>query len=130
MTINSQFAFDARDAELHAQGLAIWTTIEGPRVGDFVQLPCGTVARISLLTGHQFQISEPRFGASYYWAWWYCSYSGGHKPILFDRTGLEFTGGMQAGDAWVFHHDQPGANRGVSCSIPCRVYRLNAGETS
>jgi hypothetical protein len=124
MTINAQFSFDARDEELRAQGLSIWATVITPRIGDFVQLPSGTIARISLLTKSQFQVSDPRFGSSYHWLWWYCSYSGGHRPVLYERAHLSDTGRVQDGDAWVFHHDQAGAHRGVGCTIPCRIYHL------
>jgi hypothetical protein len=125
MTINSQFTFDARDEQLRQQGLDIWNGVQEPRVGDYVQLACGTPARISLISKDQFQVAEPRFGASYYWAWWYCSFSGGHKPVLYPRASLEETGSIRDGDVWVFHHDEAGAHRGVSCTIPCRVYRLS-----
>lgn len=126
MTINSQFTFDSRDAELRTQGLAIWQNVPGSRVGDFVEFPCATLARISTMTTTHFQVAEPRFGASFYWAWWYCSFSGGHKAVLYPRAGLEDTGTTRDGDAWVFHHDSPGAHRGVSCTIPCRVFRINS----
>lgn len=128
MTINSQFTFDDLDEQLRTQGLGIWNNIHGARIGDYVELSCGTLHRISLLTADHFQLAEPRFGASYYWAWWYCSFSGGHKPVLYDRSALESTGTVRDGDAWMFHHDQPGAHRGVSCTIPCRVYRLTTNS--
>lgn len=129
MTINSQFTFDARDAELRKQGLAFWNNVQGPRVGDYVLLPCKTRVRISLITSEHFQIAKPRFGASYYWAWWYCSFSGGHRSVLYPKGLLQDTSATEDGDVWVFHHDQTGPHRGVSCTIPCRVYRLNSGET-
>lgn len=125
MTINSQFTFDARDAELREQGLAIWNDILGPRIGDYVQFPGGDLARISLITAEHFQVAEPRFGASYYWAWWYCSFSGGHRAALYQQAFLQDTGDIRDGNVWVFHHDHPGAHRGVGCVIPCRIYRLN-----
>lgn len=125
MTINSQFSFDDCDEQLRTQGLSIWNDILEPRIGDYVEIPCGTLHRISLFTKESFQVAEPRFGASYYWAWWYCSFSGGHKPVLYRRQLLIDTGSIRDGNVWVFHHDQPGAHRGVSCDIPCRIYRLN-----
>lgn len=124
MTINSQFTFDARDEELRQQGLAYWNDVEGPRVGDYVRMPSGEIERISTKTSTHFQVAEPRFGASYYWAWWYCSFSGGHKPVLHKLSALVFTGTTHDGDVWVFHHDQAGAHRGVSCTIPSRLWHL------
>lgn len=124
MTINSQFTFDARDEELRQQGLAIWNDVAGPRVGDYVRMPSGAIERISTKTATRFQLAEPRFGASYHWAWWYCSFSGGHKPVLHALASLADTGNLIDGSVWVFHHGQTGAHRGVSCTIPCRLWRL------
>lgn len=124
MTATGRFNFDARDEELREKGLTFWSGVHGPRVGDFVILADGTHSRISTKTPTHFQLSEPRFGASFHWTWWYCSYSGGHKPVLHPLASLEPTGETRDGNVWVFHHDIAGAHRGVHCMIPCRVYRL------
>lgn len=124
MTTQARFTFDARDEELRQQGLTYWNAAKGPRVGDHVMLADGTLHRISTKTNKQFQLSEPRFGASFHWCWWYCSYSGGHQKVLHPLASLEDTGESCDGNVWVFHHEQAGAHRGVSCTIPCRIYRL------
>lgn len=124
MTANIPFTFDARDEELRQQGLKYWNALLGPRVGDFVIEPDGGEHRISTKTANHFQLSEPRFGASYHWAWWYCSYSGGHKPVLHPLASLEPTRETRDGHVWFFHHDITGPHRGVPCTIPCRVYRF------
>ena len=124
MSTSTRFTFDARDEDLRQQGLAFWKNENGPRVGDFVILPDGTEHRISTKCGKSFQLAEPRYGASFHWAWWYCSYSGGHKPVLHPLASLEPTQETRDGHVWVFHHDIAGAHRGVHCTIPCRVYRL------
>lgn len=124
MTINSQFTFDARDEELRQQGLAYWNEVQGPRVGDYVRMPFGAIERISTKTSTHFQLADPRFGASYHWAWWYCSFSGGQKPVLYPLASLADTGDLNDGSVSVFHHDQAGAHRGVSCTIPCRLWHL------
>lgn len=124
MTKQARFTFDARDEQLRQQGLIYWNTTNDPRVGDYVTLGDGTLHRISTKSSTSFQLSDPRFGASFHWCWWYCSYSGGHQMALHALSSLEDTGETRDGDVWVFHHDQAGAHRGVTCTIPCRIYRL------
>ena len=124
MTKQARFTFDARDEQLRQQGLIYWNTTNDPRVGDYVTLGDGTLHRISTKSSTSFQLSDPRFGASFHWCWWYCSYSGGHQMALHALSSLEDTGETRDGDVWVFHHDQAGAHRGVACTIPCRIYLL------
>lgn len=84
----------------------------------------GSLHHISTTTSRGFQLSDPRFGASFHWCWWYCSYSGGHQMMLHPFALLEDTGETRDGHVWVFHHDIAGANRAVTCTIPFRIYRL------
>lgn len=117
------FTFDAIDEEMRLKGINIWRTIPGPRVGDFVEMADGRFARISVLYADRFQVADPRFGASFHFLWWYCSYSGGHGAS-YPLAALALTNATREGDVWVFHHDIAGAHRGVGCTIRCRVYRL------
>lgn len=124
MTMQARFTFDARDEQLRQQGLIYWNTTNDPRVGDYVTLGDGTLHRISTKSGTSFQLSDPHFGASFHWCWWCCSYSGGHQRALHALSSLEDTGETRDANVWVFHHDQAGAHRGVTYTIPCRIYRL------
>ena len=124
MNNHARFSFDARDEALRRQRLIYWNAAQGPRVGDHVMLEDGTLHRISTKTSKHFQLSNPRFGASFHWCWWYCSYSGGHQMTLHPLASLQDTGEVSDADVWVFHHDLAGAHRSVTCTIPCRIYRL------
>ncbi len=46
--------FDARDESLRQQGR--WRNVQGPRVGDCVELPNGKLSRISVKFKDRFQI--------------------------------------------------------------------------
>lgn len=124
MTTHARFTFDDRDEALRQQGLRYWDGQHGPRVGDYVILDDGSLHRISTKTSKGFQVADPRYSASFHWCWWYCSFSGGHRPVPYPLAALESTCETRDGDVWVFHHDSAGPGRGVHCTIPCRIYRL------
>ena len=115
--------FDDRDEDLRQQGIVFWNQKTSPRVGDFVEFPDGTLTRIAVLYSDRFQITTPPTGGSFYFAWWYCSHSGGCGEA-FPLSDLEYTGQLREGPVWFFHHNVVGAHRGVTCTIPCRIYRL------
>lgn len=119
--------FDERDEVLRQQGLVYWQKAKGPRVGDYVEMPGGDLKRICELYADRFQLAEPRFGSSFHWAFWYCSHSGGCGDV-FPLDCLTDTGRHADGTVWFFHHGQSGPHRGVTCSIPCRIYRLQLPE--
>lgn len=115
--------FDERDEALRQQGLVHWQMAKGARIGDYVEMPDGELKRICQLYPDRFQLADPRFGRSFYWASWYCSHSGGCGDV-FPLARLIHTGRHADGPVWFFHHHIAGAHRGVACTVPCRVYRL------
>lgn len=119
--------FDDKDAELARERLASWNERQGPRVGDWVDMPDGTQRRFTHNWGDSLQTTCGNGdNESFYFASpGGMSYSGGLDPsIPVER--LQDTGEFRQGRAWFFHHDHSGANRGVYFTIPCRVYKVTA----
>lgn len=116
------FTFDERDEAIRKQKLVHWTATPGPRVGDFVIMQDGRVSRFTHDCRTTIQTMWAGGPGSFYFSGWYCSYSGGLEPGV-NKSQLVDTGELRDGLVWFFHHCESGAHRGVSCSIPCRVYR-------
>lgn len=116
------FTFDDRDEQIRLELLRHWTAKRGPRVGDFVIMRDGRLSRFTHDWGDTIQTMWHDGPGSFYFAGWYCSYSGGLDPGV-NTSELVDTGELRDGLVWFFHHGESGAHRGVSCAIPCRVYR-------
>lgn len=112
---------DRNRAELVAMQAARDTMTGRPRVGDFVIMPDGRLERCCHATPHGMQTTgggsfNVMHGGS-------VSYSGGlNPPRLWEY--FKLTGETKGGRFWFFSHGIAGAGRGVQCTMPCRVYRL------
>lgn len=125
--------FDARDAEILAARIAAWDGVDGPRVGDFVEMPGGEVRRFTHDWGDAIQttcgVMHPCANdASFYFGGTYMSFSGSLDPAL-PKAKLRDTGKVRQGRAWFFHHDHMTAHNGVHVEVPCRVYEYVPGVT-
>ena len=117
---------DERDKELARKRLAAWNKRRrsGPRVGDFITMPDGSLQRFSYNWGDTIQTSE---GGSYHiFENGNVSMSGSRNPGV-QKDHVENTGKTRMGDFWFFHHDWPEAHHGVGLDLPCRIYRLKPG---
>lgn len=123
--------FDDVDAALLAKRIDARAKLQGPLVGDFVFMPGEEhPRRFTHDWIHDIQTTvgkaHPCDGdASFY----FCAGGGAVFSGSLDRAILKKdlmdTGETREGGFWFFHHDHSGANRGVQCKAPCRVYRYN-----
>lgn len=114
--------FDDRDAAILAERQRARDAIAGPRVGDYVRMPDGTLRRFTYAWGDGLQTTCAGFGCSFYLcASGHASYSGGLDPTI-AREHIVATDETRPGAFWFFHHDLAGAGRGVDVTAPCRVY--------
>lgn len=118
----SRTEFDERDAALLAERQAEWDKRTGPRVGDFVRMLDGTLRRFAYDWGVSLQTTCKGYDASFYFFGSGMSFSGSLAPSI-PRASIEDTGETMEGAAWFFHHNQPGAGRGVRFLVKCRVWR-------
>ena len=118
---------DKRDAEILAARIACRAAIEGPRVGDYIDMLDGTRRRFTHDWGDGFQTTVPRADASFHiWRDGQLDFSGSlDKPVPRDR--IADTGATADGSAWFFHHGFTEAHGGIVAQIPCRVYRQMEG---
>lgn len=117
-------AFDELDQEIKDARLREWLTMKGPRVGDFVEMLDGSLARFTHDWGDGLQTTCKTFpNGSFYFDGLHCSYSGALDPAI-SKERLVGTGREQEGAVWFFHHDRPRAYNGVQTTIPCRVYAV------
>jgi hypothetical protein len=117
-----QITFDARDETIRQELLTHWQAKSGMRVGDYIQMLDGSLRRFTHDWGKDIQTTMLDNHGSFYFAGWYCSYSGGLDRSI-PKTKIVATDQQRDGEVWFFHHGRSGAHRGVYCSIPCRVYR-------
>lgn len=117
--------FDERDQAIKDRRIAKWNLRPGPRVGDYLEYPDGSLRRFTHDWGDAIQVTNkyyPEHG-SFYFAGPYCSYSGGLDPAI-NKSRLVYSGRTREASVWFFHHDVAAAHNGITTSIPCRVYRL------
>jgi hypothetical protein len=110
---------DNRDRAIIANRVTRRDEQTGPRVGDYIIFANGVTRRIShIWFDEKAQTSDDgRFHLTDYGL----SFGGSlYLPVPLDS--LTDIGQMRAGSAWIFHHDSPGADRGVDFAIDCRVY--------
>lgn len=113
--------FDDRDQAILDERMALLDAIEGPRVGDFVQMLDGSLQRFAHDWGqdHGLQTCD---GGSFYLGAGYLSMSGSLNPTV-KREALVDTGKHLLGSAWFFHHDWHTAHNGVTVQVPLRVFK-------
>ena len=114
--------FDDRDQAILTQRLSQWNQRAGPRVGDFVRFPDGSLHRFTHAWDDGLQTAPAGHG-SYYLGEGFCSYSGSLDPLI-PSTRIHATDATEDGRIWFFHHDYWCAHNGVVAMIPCRVYQL------
>lgn len=113
--------FDATDQALLAKLTLAREQIARPRIGDYVRFSTGELERFSHDWDVGLQTSPVWAGSYYLCSHGNASFSGGlNPPIPFES--LTLAEEVMDGDFWFFHHNMAGAGRGVSFSIPCRVY--------
>jgi hypothetical protein len=98
-----------------------WKERTGPRVGDYVRHPDGKLTRFTYDWGDGLQAGGGR-GSYHLTRCGFASYSGGLSAGI-PRDRLTRTGETMPGEFWFFLDGWTGAHRGVSISIPCRVYQ-------
>jgi hypothetical protein len=117
--------FDERDAGILAERQARRDGIAGPRVGDFVRMPDGTLRRFTYAWPDGLQTTMQSGGTIgfYLGRRGGVSYSGGlDRTIPLER--IVSTDEVRVGWFWFFHHDVSGAGRGVEVKALCRVYSV------
>jgi hypothetical protein len=117
-----QHPLDERDSALLAARIGAWNEGVGPRVGDFLELPDGTMLRFTHDYGEGIQTTCRHASGSFYFGVGYMSYSGPLDPPV-DKAALEDTYRTHPGRAWFFHHDYRTAHNGVYVHVECRVFR-------
>lgn len=116
-------ALDDVDQQILKQRIAIRDRIIRPRVGDYVRFPSGELERFSHDWDDGLQTSPS--GSFFLCPNGQASFSGGLNPIM-RADKLNLSGLALPGSFWFFHHDWPGAGRGVHFKILCRVYTTTA----
>jgi hypothetical protein len=121
--------FDDTDADLLAARLAKRSTIEGPRVGDWIEMLDGTLRRFTHDHGeHGLQTTAVSKnydfgpGSFHLHRSGFMDYSGALDPCV-KRQQIEDTGRTAPAPCWFFHHDMARAHNGVTVEIECRIYR-------
>lgn len=95
--------------------------IEGPRVGDYLELPFGMFTRFTHAWDDGIQIGGG--SGSYYLGNGHISYSGGLDPSI-EYEFLKPTDKKKDGMVWFFHENSAGGGRGVHFYMPFRVFTL------
>lgn len=113
---------DAKNGDVNEQILkdrvCEFDSIEGPRVGDYVRLDDGSLARIAKITDHYFQLGV---GSFYLHGRDGCSFSGTLYPPHPHRC-LKATPGTKDGLIWFFSANEAKANNGVDYEIELRIF--------
>lgn len=123
--------FDEHDAAILTACVLARDMIDGPRVGDFVYMPDGSLLRFTHDWGDGLQTTCQAFGGGSFYLdrSGSVSFSGALDPPI-ARECIERTSETRDGAFWFFHHGFPGANLGVDCTAPCRVYRVISCEAA
>ena len=112
--------FDERDAAIVAARVEALNAHEGPRVGDFVHMPDGTLRRFTYDWDDRIQTTDPVFPSrGFYLGNGYVSYSGALDPSI-PKDQLTDTGETRPGQVWVFHHDSHQRDYGVDATVDFR----------
>lgn len=99
--------------------------LDGPRVGDFVQMLDGTRRRFSERWPGGMQTTcagKLEADQSFFLSGSFADFSGSLDAVIpFGQ--LELTGEACEGRFWMFHHNEVRAHNGVSFTLPCRLFR-------
>jgi hypothetical protein len=110
------------NAEILKERVENFNLRTGPRTGDFINLPYGLLTRITYVWENHVQTGGTSFG-QYYMGGNYLSYSGPlDRGVLI--SDLILSPVIIDGNVWIFDEDIQGANRGITFSVPMRVYNL------
>lgn len=96
----------------------------GVRLGDFIELPDGQLARVAYDWGEGVQYS---LGGSFYLGLGYVDFSGSLEPTV-PKALLKDTGRRAMGRFWFFSENLPRAGGGVTVEVERRVWRLEVEE--
>ena len=121
-TIHHNVIADQRDEAIAIERKTAWDKRQGPRVGDFVIMPTGTVERFSYDWGEDIQTC---FEGSFHMSKGFASMSGSLNPAI-PKANITDTGEMKPGDFWFFHHDYAEAFHAVGLNMDCRVFKYMA----
>lgn len=120
--------FDHRDAEILKERVARLDQRSGPRVGDYVRFPDGTVRRFSYIwdfeDGSDISAQTAGGGSFYLTECGGLSFSGSLYMGIPGKS-LTLTNEKQNGDVWFFHHGFAGADCGVHAVVEFRVYETS-----
>lgn len=122
---------DEKDRLILSDRVALWIkSSDGPRVGDWCEMPDGTTRRFAHDWGkkHGIQITSKEYPGSFYFTnSGHMDHSGGLEPSL-PFGCLTDTFKERPAPVWFFHHDHRRAHNGVHAEVVCRVYRYTPKE--
>lgn len=124
MSIAPNPTFDEKDAEIRNDRVENRRELDGPQVGDWIELRDGTRVQIAYVWEDRVQPRSVTCGGSVF----LCesgrgSFSGGLDPAIpLDR--IEKTGEMREAAFWFFHHGFSGAQRGVKTTVEVPVWKV------
>lgn len=111
---------DDRDQEILAEGLHAFNLVVGPRVGDYVIFADGVIRRLIYDWGDRVQGTD---NGSFHLSRSGRINASGRCYVDTPKGNLSPTGDTMPGKVWFFHHDIPGAGRGVDAYADMRVFR-------
>jgi len=115
---------DEKDSLILSMRRSQWNQIEGPRVGDFIEMKDGTMRRFTYHWGDGIQVTSTISHGRFYLGDGFASYSGGLDPsIPLDKIEPHPKLKSKLGEFWFFHHNTREAHNGVNVSIFCRVFK-------
>ena len=122
----SQYEFDARDAEIVADRMAMREARHRrvlPWEGDWLRFPNGEFRRAAYCWDDGVQpVSSVGDGGSFHLcANGHADMSGGLDSIIPNGC-FRATDETRDADVWIFHHGSTGAHRGVHTKVPFRVF--------
>lgn len=120
--------------EILAARMAALDAIQGPRVGDFLEFEvpderCRSYTRFTHDHGDQLQTGGSEHGSYYLFGGGGLSYSGGLDSGV-SKSDLIATPRTRHGSVWFFDEGQTGPGRGVTFTVPLRVYTLREGANT
>ena len=124
--MNTTSTLDACDAAILAERQAGLDARHEPEVGDFVEMPDGTLTRITYVWPERAQLMIGREGR-FYLGDYGCNYSGGLSSAV-PIESLSATGGRATGPVWFFHHNRSVAHNGIDVIAEFPVWNCSVAE--
>lgn len=128
--INYQNNLDLNESQILRQWnvlckhVAMFNTLDGPRVGDYVELPNGDLRRICVTHfDGDAQMTPSETSGSFNIDGGACDYSGTCGDV-FKLIELRFLHRYKLGSVWFFKDGMPTAHSGIDAEVPMRIYRL------